>query len=37
MKIKFQAETPDEQPARTVMQRFDAVGLPAYVILKPKP
>ena len=37
VKIKFQAETPDEQPTRTVMQRFDAVGLPAYVILKPKP
>jgi thioredoxin:protein disulfide reductase len=35
-KIKFQAETPDEQPTRAVMQRFDAVGLPAYVILKPK-
>jgi thiol:disulfide interchange protein DsbD len=37
VKIKFQAENPDEQPARSVMQRFDAVGLPAYVILRPKP
>jgi len=37
VKIKFQAENPDEQPARAVMQRFDAVGLPAYVILRPKP
>ena len=36
MKIKFQAEDPDAQPAQTVMQRFDAVGLPAYVILRPK-
>jgi thiol:disulfide interchange protein len=36
VKVKFQAETPDEPPARDVMQRFDAVGLPAYVILKPK-
>jgi thiol:disulfide interchange protein DsbD len=36
VKIKFQAETPDEQPTKAVMQRFDAVGLPAYVILKPK-
>ncbi|HVZ22892.1 MAG TPA: thioredoxin family protein [Vicinamibacterales bacterium] len=36
VKIKFQAENPDEQPARSVMQRFDAVGLPAYVILRPK-
>ena len=37
VKIKFQAENPDEQPAKSVMQRFDAVGLPAYVILRPKP
>jgi len=37
VKIKFQAENPDEQPAKTVMQRFDAVGLPSYVILNPKP
>jgi thiol:disulfide interchange protein len=37
VKIKFQAENPDEQPARTIMQRFDAVGLPSYVILHPKP
>jgi thioredoxin:protein disulfide reductase len=37
VKIKFQAEQPDEEPARSVMQRFDAVGLPTYVILRPKP
>jgi len=36
VKIKYQAEDPDEQPAKSVMQRFDAVGLPAYVILRPK-
>ena len=36
VKIKFQAEDPDRQPAKAVMQRFDAVGLPAYVILRPK-
>ena len=36
VKIKYQAENPDEQPAKSVMQRFDAVGLPAYVILRPK-
>ena len=24
------------QPAKAVMQRFDAVGLPTYVILRPK-
>jgi thiol:disulfide interchange protein DsbD len=37
VKIKFQAENPDEQPTKAVMQRFDAVGLPSYVILRPKP
>jgi thiol:disulfide interchange protein DsbD len=36
VKIKFQAEQPDEPPARAVMERFDAVGLPTYVILRPK-
>ena len=36
VKIKFQAEDPEREPARAVMQRFDAVGLPAYVILRPK-
>ena len=36
VKIKFQAEQPDEPPAKAVMQRFDAVGLPTYVILRPK-
>ena len=36
VKIKFQAEQPDEEPARSIMQRFDAVGLPTYVILRPK-
>jgi thiol:disulfide interchange protein len=36
IKIKFQAEDPDQPPVKPVMQRFDAVGLPAYVVLKPK-
>jgi len=36
VKIKFQAEQPDEPPAKTVMSRFNAVGLPTYVILRPK-
>jgi thioredoxin:protein disulfide reductase len=36
VKIKFQAEDPDREPAKSVMRRFDAVGLPTYVILKPK-
>jgi thiol:disulfide interchange protein len=36
VKIKFQAEEPDKSPTKEVMQRFDAVGLPTYVILRPK-
>ncbi len=36
VKIKFQAEDPDAQPAKAIMRRFDAVGLPTYVILRPK-
>jgi thiol:disulfide interchange protein len=36
VKIKYQAEQPDEEPARSIMARFDAVGLPTYVILHPR-
>ena len=36
VKIKFQAEQPDEEPARSVMDRFKAIGLPTYVILHPR-
>ena len=36
VKIKFQAEDPDGEPAKSVMQKFDAVGLPTYVILRPR-
>jgi thiol:disulfide interchange protein len=36
VKIKYQAEDPDSQPAKGVMQRFNAPGLPAYAILRPK-
>jgi thiol:disulfide interchange protein DsbD len=35
VKVKFQAEQPDEPPAREVMERFGAIGLPTYVILRP--
>jgi thiol:disulfide interchange protein DsbD len=35
VKIKVQAEDPDVPPAKTLMQRFNASGLPAYVILRP--
>jgi thiol:disulfide interchange protein DsbD len=34
-KIKFQAEDPDATPAKELMQRIGAVGLPAYVIVRP--
>ena len=37
VRIKYQAEDPDQPPAKTLMQRFNAVGLPTYVILRPKP
>jgi thiol:disulfide interchange protein len=36
VKVKLQAEQPDEEPARSILARFDAVGLPTYVILHPK-
>ena len=36
VKIKFQAEDPDAPATKAVMQRFNAVGLPAYGIVKPR-
>jgi len=36
IKIKFQAEDLDAPNVKAVMQRFNAVGLPAYAIVKPK-
>ena len=35
-KVKFQAEDMDAEPAASMMRRFQAVGLPHYVILKPR-
>ena len=35
IKIKFQAEDPSASPAFEVMERFEAIGLPAYAILRP--
>jgi thiol:disulfide interchange protein len=35
VKIKYQAEDLDAQPARELLQRLSAPGLPAYAILKP--
>jgi thioredoxin:protein disulfide reductase len=37
VKIKFQAEEPDESPAADVMAHFGGIGLPTYAILRPKP
>jgi thioredoxin:protein disulfide reductase len=34
VKIKYQAEDPDAPDARVLMTRFNAVGLPAYAILR---
>ena len=36
VKVKFQAEDPEAQPAKAMMERWDTVGLPTYVILEPK-
>ena len=36
VKIKYQAEDPDAQPAKDLLQRLSAPGLPAYAILKGK-
>ena len=35
IKIKFQAEDPSASPALEVMERFEAIGLPTYAILRP--
>jgi hypothetical protein len=34
VKIKVQAEDPDEASTKALMQRLGAVGLPAYAILR---
>ena len=36
VKIKYQAEDPDAQPAKALLQRLSAPGLPAYAIVKLK-
>ena len=35
VRVKFQAEDPEEPTVREVMQRFGAIGLPTYVVLEP--
>ncbi|HKV98680.1 MAG TPA: thioredoxin family protein [Vicinamibacterales bacterium] len=36
VKVKFQAEDPEAPVVRDVMDRFDVIGLPTYVVLRPK-
>jgi thiol:disulfide interchange protein len=36
VKIKFQAEDLDAEPAKSALKHFNAVGLPTYAIIKPK-
>jgi thiol:disulfide interchange protein len=36
VKVKYQAEDPDAEPAKSVLQRLSSPGLPAYAILRPK-
>ena len=36
VKVKFQAEDLGASPAREVLERFGAIGLPAYAILQPR-
>jgi thiol:disulfide interchange protein len=37
VKVKFQAEDPDDPMVSAVMQRVGAIGLPTYVLLTPTP
>ncbi|MCF6286377.1 MAG: thioredoxin family protein, partial [Candidatus Hydrogenedentes bacterium] len=36
VKIKYQAERMDQSPAKEILEHFDVLGLPAYIILQPK-
>lgn len=35
--VKYQAESPNDSPAKDVLNAFKAIGLPTYVVLVPKP
>ncbi|MBX7256343.1 MAG: thioredoxin family protein [Candidatus Hydrogenedentes bacterium] len=37
IKVKYQAEAPDEPPAKDILSHFEYVGLPHYAVLKPAP
>lgn len=34
--IKFQAERPDQSPAKEIMEYYGVIGMPSYLILQPK-
>jgi thiol:disulfide interchange protein len=36
IRVKFQAEDPEAQPAKALLEKFDSVGLPTYAIIQPK-
>ena len=35
VKVKFQAEDLETQPARDLLEHFEGIGLPTYAILRP--
>lgn len=37
VKIKYNAENPVAQPAKSVLDHFAVIGMPTYVVLKPAP
>jgi thiol:disulfide interchange protein len=36
IKVKYQAEDPSASPAREVLEHYNVLGLPTYIVLKPK-
>jgi len=34
--INYQADQPNDAPAKEILDRYGAVGLPTYIILRPK-
>jgi thiol:disulfide interchange protein len=35
--VRFQAERPNQAPAKEVLDQFNVIGLPSYIVLTPKP
>jgi thiol:disulfide interchange protein len=34
--VRYQAERPNESPAKAVLDHFNVLGLPTYLVLSPK-